>query len=122
MKRDLDLIRLILTDLEEASPGEIIEDAKYHEKYDGAVVREHMRPLIEGELAKGRIQSDRGKVSYVSLERLTVKGHDFISVAQDDSLWKKAKESILKPGVSFTFDLLLEWLKKKAQEKFGLPF
>lgn len=120
MKRDPELIRVILKDLQGVSLGEIIEDTKYHEKYDEAVVREHMRLLIEEGFVQGRTQGDRGRISYVSLERLTWKGHDFLDAAQDNSVWQKAKESVLKPGVSFTFDILLEWLKAEAKSRLGL--
>ena len=121
MKRDPELIRLILKDLQEIPLGEIIEDAKYHDRYDDAIVREHMRLLIEEGFVLGITQSDRGKISHVSLEKLTWKGHDFFDAAQDNSVWQKAKEVVLKPGISFTWDILLEWLKDEAKLKLGLP-
>jgi len=42
---------------------------------------------------------------------LTWAGQDFLDAAKDDTLWKKAKETVIKPGASFTFDVLLAWLK-----------
>jgi len=123
MERDLDLIRRILGDVEKTIPEESnVEDAFYHEEYNRAIVCEHMRLLIEEGFVEGDVQSDRGRVTYVSISRLLWKGHDFIKAAQDDSLWNKAKTSIIKPGVSFTFDILLEWLKAEARAKLGLPF
>lgn len=44
-----------------------------------------------------------------------------IDATKDDSIWNKARENIFKPGVSFTFGLLLEWLKLEAKQKLGLP-
>ena len=124
MKRDLDLIRVILKDLEEAIPRETIDDTKYHDRYDGAVVRYNMNLLVnEGFVIKDRIQlSDREReISYINLKELTWKGNDFIKAAQDDSLWNKAKTEVIKPTASWTFDLLLEWLKAEARTKIGLP-
>lgn len=47
------------------------------------------------------------------LECFTWKGHDFLDAAKDDTLWNKAKEKFLIPGVSFTFDILFQWLKSQ---------
>jgi hypothetical protein len=41
---------------------------------------------------------------------------------RDDTVWKKAKEHVLKPGASWTFDILKEWLKAEAKSRLGLPF
>ena len=53
--------------------------------------------------------------------RLTWAGHDFLDAMRDDTIWSKAKKHVLKPGASWTFDLLKEWLKHEAREKLGLP-
>jgi hypothetical protein len=121
MERNFDLIRRILRDVEKMPPGGAVEDSTYHGEYDRATVCEHMRLLIEEDFIEGNVQSDRGRVTAVIIFRLLWKGHDFIKAAQDDSLWNKAKTTILKPTTSFTFDLLLEWLKAEAKSKFGLP-
>ncbi len=52
---------------------------------------------------------------------LTWAGQEFLSAAKDDSLWTKAKETVLKPGASFTFDRLFDWLKGQVGGALGLP-
>jgi hypothetical protein len=53
--------------------------------------------------------------------RLTWDGHDFLDATKDSKIWKMAKEHVIKPGASWTFSLLLEWLKHQARERvFGV--
>ncbi|MDG2617731.1 DUF2513 domain-containing protein [Thermoleptolyngbya sichuanensis XZ-Cy5] len=56
---------------------------------------------------------------YASIGRLTWQGCEFADAVADDRLWNKAKENVLKPGISFTFDVLKEWLKAEISQ--GLP-
>ena len=42
-----------------------------------------------------------------------------MDAARDDTLWRKAKESVIRPGASFTFDLVKDWLK--AEISHGFP-
>ncbi len=51
---------------------------------------------------------------------LTWDGQEFLNAAKDDSIWKKAKEKFMVPTMTVTFDLLLDYLKTKTKEKFGL--
>ena len=46
----------------------------------------------------------------------------FLQAMTDNKIWKSAKEHILKPGVSWTTSLLLEWLKLEARRRIpGFP-
>jgi hypothetical protein len=76
--------------------------------------------LIEAAIAKGPDGSPAGAV----IIRMTWAGHDFLDAARDDTVWRKAKDNVLKPGVSWTFDLLKQTLKALAQQqlaRIGLP-
>jgi hypothetical protein len=56
---------------------------------------------------------------------MTWAGHDFLDAARDVSIWNKAKEHVLKPGFSWSFSILTEFLRMEAQKRlemaFGLP-
>lgn len=121
MKRDLDLIRRILSEVESMPAGQSRDDIKVPGEYDEATVYEHVKLLIEAGLLRGKVVNVESMIVAVYIEGLTWEGHDFIDVAKDESLWTKAKESVLKPTVSFTFDLLVEWLKVQAKQTLGLP-
>jgi hypothetical protein len=51
--------------------------------------------------------------------RLTWQGCEFADAVSDDTVWSKAKEAIIKPAASFTFGILLDWLKLEIEQ--GLP-
>lgn len=116
MKRDMDLIRRICIELEEKDPHNPMTSMN---AVQDEVFREHALLLMEARLAEGMRQENMSGQPYAALYRLTWTGHDFLDAARSDTVWKKARESVLKPGMSFTFDLLKEWLKAEITQ--GLP-
>lgn len=119
MKRDFDLIRHIMIDIEKIPAFQQEQNFSY-EGYDTATINQHIALLIDAGLVKGKASETNVKRS-VLVDDLTWQGQDFLNAMRDDNIWNKAKEQVLKPGVSFTFGLLLEWLKMKGKEKLGLP-
>jgi len=85
------------------------------EAYSGKEKAYDAALLIEAGFVKGSIVPDRrGGVRGASMSRLTWEGHDFLDAARNDTIWNKAKEKVLKPGLSWTFSMLLEYLKAEA--------
>ena len=122
MERDFELIRRILKDIEKTSAGEIIENLDYPNAYPTSIVYEHVKLLVDEGFVEGEaLQNNNHEIVVIRIYRLTWKGHDFVKVTQDESLWEKAKSSVLKPTMSFTFDFLLAWIKEEAKEKLGIP-
>lgn len=121
MERDFDLIRRILQDVEKAPVGEIIGDIDYPDDYPKVVVYEHVKLLLDEKFLEGEAMQQNDVVVIVRISRLTWKGHDFLKATQDESIWHKAKASVLKKTASFTSDLLLEWLKAAAKATYGMP-
>jgi len=119
MKRDFDLVRRILLDIEAMPPGDTAQGFEYQE-YDHATIAEHVRLLIEAGLVDGEIGKTFGGIHF-HVSGLTWSGHDFLRVAKDDTIWMKAKQTILKPASAITFDLLWAWLKEQAKQQLGLP-
>jgi hypothetical protein len=62
-----------------------------------------------------------GGVLGINITGITWEGYEFIGAASDETLWAKAKSSVLKHGSSITFDLLLEWLKAERKKRLGVP-
>lgn len=119
MKRDFDLIRLVLKEVEDSKPMEVYSDFQF-EGYDSATINEHIELLIEAGLLAGKVARTRGR-GIASVTHLTWAGHDFLQSLRDDTIWKKAKEQVLKPGASWTFDILKEWAKHELKQRLGLP-
>ena len=109
MKREMDLIRLLLLQVEtgEVPPGldQFSEDVQ---GYHGAL-------LVEAGLVQGKAVSVGGGRKGAVITGLTWAGHDFLDAARSDTVWNKAKEKVLKPGLSWTFSMLLEVLKAEAR-------
>jgi Hypothetical protein (DUF2513) len=119
MKRDMDLIRMLLIRQETGEPPPGLAD--YPEPlivYNVALMKD--AGLIEAAIAKGPDGTPMGAV----IIRMTWAGHDFLDAARNDTVWRTAREKILKPGVSWTFELLKETLKALATQqlsRMGLP-
>ena len=110
MKRDMDLIRLILLELEEVEEIDM-------STYSDDEINYNKRLVVEADLADGTIASSAGGLNpQVFLLRLTWNGHDFLDAARDDTIWKRATEIIGKSVGSTTFDVLKSVLVTFATE------
>lgn len=116
MKRDMNLIRLLLLETEGEEPkpdlSSFSEDRRVY----------HSALLIEAGLVHGDILSDgEGQpVGTVTL-RLTWAGHEFLDAARNETIWRKAREHIKKSGVDVTISLLKDVLNQLLKQSLGLP-
>ncbi len=124
MKRNMDLIRILLLEIEKQDRG---RGDKIEVKVEGqapAVVKEHLHLLIEAGFVSGR--SDDVPVGFgrfVFVHRLTWDGHDFLDSVRDPEVWRKTKERASVAG-GWGIDLLTDIAKATAREalsKVGLP-
>lgn len=122
MKRDMDLIRKILQLVESCENAYGCEEMPEVDGYDSQTVSYHLRILRDANLIEAEPidECGRGYTDYYGIN-LTWAGQDFLSAANDDTLWQKAKDTVLKPTASFTFSVLLDWLKTEAKTRLGLP-
>jgi hypothetical protein len=82
----------------------------------------HLELLRDAGLIEAHITYD-GRDNPISahVKRLTWAGHDFLDAMRDDTLWKQTKENVIKPGASWTFEVLKDYLKAEAKHRLGLP-
>jgi hypothetical protein len=116
MKRDMELIRLLLLDTEGGESqidfGIFTEQQRIY----------HAAILIEAGLIDGVIRKDEnGLPSGAVRLRLTWAGHEFLDAARNETIWKKAGEKIKQTGVQVTVSVLEELLKKLLKDSLGLP-
>lgn len=118
MKRDWDVVRLILTKLEELPDS--LSTLTYIDFYaDDRIkpdadlteldrqVSYHMELLIEAGLVVGTM--DDAVPLYAKefrAHRLTWSGHEFLETIRSDTVWNKTKESFATKGIDMTFDLI----------------
>lgn len=106
MKRDMDLCRQILLQIEASESGEPI--VALQTGASGNDVLEHLQLLQDAGLIEARV--DRHSRDY-SIQRLTWEGHEFLQAARDDGVWAKAREQVGSAWQSLTFTLLKEVLE-----------
>lgn len=118
MKRDMDLIRRIALALVELPHGELLQQLPDvpEDVFIRHVAWMEEAGLVRAKVAEGMGGSDTG---YAFVFRLTWAGCEFADAVASDTLWAKAKTNVLKPGISFTFDVLKDWLKAEITQ--GLP-
>jgi|ERR1039457_6191271 hypothetical protein len=112
MKRDMDLMRQLLLRAEASNERRL--------KVNGAVEAYQVRLMVEEGLVNGVVIGNQkaglpDDESYIL--SLTWAGHDFLDASRDEKLWRKAREKFLKPAASWTFSILLEWLKAEIRNK-----
>lgn len=118
MKRDMDTVRQIVLAVREAQSG-----VGGIEGMDREVFAEHVRLLEEAGLMSAAVQVVQQRTTAAVAWRLTWAGQDFADAITSDTLWRKAKDNVIKPAGSWTFGVLLDYLKAEiARGLPGLPF
>lgn len=116
MKRDLDLVKRIITEAHHMDPGYVIPSM---DGVDARVFAEHVVLMVEAGLLDANVQKFiSGEPPKVQITRLTWEGHNFADLIADDTIWNKVKTKVLKPGVSWTFGMFTELLKQEAVKGF----
>ena len=120
MKRNLDLIRYILTEAERrGTPGLSYFEIPVPEGSSLPELLAHVDLLIDAGFLRGQYSGAHSGKCHV--ERLTWAGHEFLDATGDDSLWAKAKSAVITQTGAWTVSLLLEYLKQQGRERLGLP-
>ncbi len=121
MKRDMDLVRLILLRAQEADYGGLTSDSFEAEEYSEPVVAQHFQLMEEGGLLSANLLDlpEHGGVQKGRVLRLTWQGHEFADAAQNSSTWSKAKQKILAAGGALTVQALKTTLDQLARATLG---
>ena len=120
MKRDPELIRKILFEVEECPADKHIDGFEF-DGYDEYTVALHAELLIEAGFLDGEVTHFiSGEPPSVIVRRLTWPGHDFIDAVRDETVWKKIRENVLKPTASWTFGLIIEYAKAEVRKHLGI--
>jgi hypothetical protein len=121
MKRDMDLAREILEQVEEKSQGigsvrlEIPDHSENEIGY-------HVMLLGEAGLLVAKELGDTGDTGWegwVAL-KMTWEGHEFLDAIRNDTVWNKVKEVAKEKGGGLTFEVIKALALKFASSLFGL--
>lgn len=127
MKRDFNLIRKILLDVEKAPPGKAVSGLVY-ETHEEATVNEHIKLLIDANFLEGKIDlgieyhhdGSHQIILWYEIYRLTWEGHNFLDNAKNEIIWKKVMADAEKKGMSLSMSVLNGLLTKAAEKYMGL--
>lgn len=125
MRRDDDLIRQLMLDLEEANS--YVNDSHKVAGYSRDQVAFHLAQIVKSGLAEGPdpIYRSTGEdptiPAAVIIKRLTPAGHDFISALRDDTVWAKVKEQTAQVGGSVSIEILKQLGTAVVKQMLKLP-
>ena len=119
MKRDFDLIRMILLDIEALPPG-ATAGGFFYDDIDKETVAAHVLLLHDAGLIDANVLKLLNGPPKIKVSGLTWAGHDFLAAAKNETIWAKAKTTVLAPAAGATWGVVLEWLKAESLKQFGL--
>ena len=103
MKRDMDLIRLILLRVEEQDPNTSSYESITIDGYTSGEVREHIKLLANAGMISDVYHDLDGNVWVRSI---TWDGYDYLDKVRDNAIWKKTKDTIKEKGLPLIFDTI----------------
>ena len=119
MKRDLDLVRQILLQIEELPAG---PPAQYRmSEIDDPVLLAHFELVLASGLVNGKIsrsQSVRGDV--ISISGLTWEGHEWIEMMRSASVWNETKSQLRDSGGALVYELTKAVATRILRARLGL--
>ena len=105
MKRDWDLIRRIMLDVEELPTPDSQLGSDEIQYSNEETVAYHMRLLLDAKLIKGGCREALGP-NWCYATSLTWAGHEFIDQIRRNSVWNRIKASIQKEGIDLSIDAI----------------
>lgn len=120
MKRDLELVRLILLELEEYERLFRVEHFEAS-GYKSNTVLHHVWLLREAGYLQAVDATNMGDpLPVANPTHLTWEGHEFLSAARDETVWKKANAEVAAKAGSATLEILLAVLRRVIGDQLGL--
>lgn len=104
MKRDMDLVREILIEIEERSDFDVPYVPDIEGKTDHEIFY-HIKIMHEAALIEASNWSGDDGPHWLA-KSLTNAGHDFLDAARNETLWAKAKAKVLSSGGVLTIEAL----------------
>ena len=120
MKRDMELIRKIILEVEKA------QDDPIHlkiENYSDEEIGYHVYLLIQGGLVEGIEfpKTFESRLPTATPTNLTWNGHELADAMRSELTWNKAMEKVNKTGGHITINVLSQLLSSIIKSVYGLP-
>jgi len=120
MKRDLDLIRQVLLQIEALPAG---PPAQYRtSEIDDPVLLAHFELVIAAGLVDGKIARSQGmRGDVISISGLTWEGHEWIEMVRSQAAWNEVKSTLLENGGVLTYELTKAMASRLLRARLDLP-
>lgn len=114
MKRDIELIKEILIEIEKSgAPNEVV-DVDIPEKSQEEISY-HIKLMNQAGLVEAEDVSGTGSFQWLPVS-LTWQGHEFLDAIRNDTVWSKMKSKIKEQGGSLPFHVIKELAVKFSNE------
>ena len=118
MKRDLDLVRQIMLQIEALPPTPPVQ-YRIGEVED-AVLLKHLEMLIAAGLVNGKISQSHGsRGDVITISGLTWEGHEWIEMVRSQTVWNETKSILLERG-ALTYELTKAVADRLLRSRLGL--
>ena len=119
MKRDLELIRKILIEIENKTSvsGWIVPELN---GYAQDQIHYHIYLLGQANLIEVQNISSKESVGAFAAKNLTWAGHEFLNATRNDTLWQKIKSSLGRQISEVTFDVIKDIASHVIKRNMGL--
>ena len=116
-----ELMREILVLIDDRPAGEPFEGLINSDLSTQAEVNEHMQILLDSDYLNGQSLRDHRNVPIkFSIGGLTMKGHEFLANARNNTVWKKVMVQAQEKGQSVGMTVLNGLLEQAAKKYAGL--
>ena len=120
MKRDMDLVRQIMLNIEDRPAGPPVHFRM--DEVEDRVLLGHLEMMIAAGLVTGKITQPHGaRGSMIIVGDLSWEGHEWIETVRDQSVWDETSDTLMANGGAFTFELAKAVATRILRRKLSLP-
>lgn len=104
MKRDLDLIRKLLIEIE-AHQEPFSSRTLVIDGFDGAEIAYHVALIEQAGFVVARPLRSSGCLAEFHISALTFAGHDYLDAIRSPRVWQRVKDTAAQAGVSLSVEI-----------------
>jgi hypothetical protein len=120
MKRDLDLVRQLLAQIEALPAGPPVQYRT--SEIEDPVLLAHFELVIAAGLVNGKIARSQGaRGDVISISGLTWEGHEWLEMVRGQAIWNEIKTTLLENGGAMTYELTKLVAATILRTRLGLP-
>jgi hypothetical protein len=120
MKRDLDLVRQLLAQIEALPAGPPVQYRT--SEIEDPVLLAHFELVIAAGLVNGKIARSQGaRGDVISISGLTWEGHEWLEMVRSQAMWNEIKTTLLERSGAMTYELTKLLAATILRARLGLP-